>query len=78
MNAVSSLAVRLSFNSIECVILEKTQVPHQIDETFDESLYRRDNPHLTSRFCKDKLGPKFQHGIRACRIQEGKPKSHIG
>jgi len=30
------------------------------------------NPHLTSRFCKDELGPKFQHGIRACRI-EGPP-----
>jgi len=23
------------------------------------------NPHLTSRFCKYELGPKFQHGIRA-------------
>jgi len=28
---------------------------------------------LSSRFCKDELGPKFQHGIRACRIQ-GPPK----
>ena len=47
----------------------KTQVPHRIDETLDESLYRGGNPHLTSRFCKDELGPKFQHGIRACRTQ---------
>ena len=40
--------------------LGKTQVPHRVDETLDESLYRGDNPHLTSRFCKDELGPKFQ------------------
>jgi len=39
--------------------LGKTRVPHQIDETLDESLYRGDNPHLTSRFCKDKLDFKF-------------------
>jgi len=45
--------------------LEKTQVPHRIDETLDESLYREDNPHLTSRFCEVELDPKFQHGIRA-------------
>jgi len=49
--------------------LGKTQVSHWIDETLDESLYRGDNPHLTSRFCEDELGPKFQHGIKACRIQ---------
>jgi len=49
--------------------LRNTQVPHQIDKTLDKSLYRGGNPHLTSRFCKDELGPKFQHGIRACRIQ---------
>jgi len=24
---------------------------------------------LTTRFCKDDLGPKFQHNIRVCRIQ---------
>ncbi|KEH40742.1 hypothetical protein MTR_1g034040 [Medicago truncatula] len=34
---------------------------------------RGGNPHLTGRFCKDELGPEFQHGIRACRIQ-GPPK----
>ena len=39
------------------ILLGKTQVPNRIDKT------------LTSRFCKDDLGPKFQHGIRACRIQ---------
>jgi len=22
-----------------------------------------------NRFCKDELGPKLQHGIRACQIQ---------
>jgi len=27
------------------------------------------NPHITSRFCNDELGPKFQHGIKVCRIQ---------
>ncbi|RHN71430.1 hypothetical protein MtrunA17_Chr2g0276791 [Medicago truncatula] len=27
------------------------------------------NPHLTSRFCEDELGLKFQHGIRVCQIQ---------
>ena len=50
-------------------ILGKTQVPHRIDETLDESLYRGGNSHLTSQFCKDELGHKFQHGTRACRIQ---------
>jgi len=50
-------------------VLGKTQVPHRIDETLDDSLYRNDNPHLTSRFCEVELSPKFQHGIRACRIQ---------
>ena len=53
------------------ILLGKTQVPHRIDETLDESLYRGGNPHLTSRFCKDELDPKFQHGIRACRILKG-------
>jgi len=34
-----------------------------------------------NQFCKDELGPKFHHGIRACRIQgpptypRTKPKS---
>jgi len=42
------------------LLLGKTQVPHRIDETLDESLYRGGNPHLTSRFCKDELDPKFQ------------------
>jgi len=38
-----------------------------------------------NRFCKDELlGPKFQHGIRACRIQGSptyphtKPKKSLG
>ena len=44
-------------------VLGKTKVPQRIDKTRDKSLYRGDNPHLTSRFCKDELGPKFQHGI---------------
>jgi len=51
------------------IVLGKTQDPRRIDKILDKSLYRRGNPHLTSRFCKDELGPKFQHGIRACRIQ---------
>jgi len=42
-------------------VLGKIQVPHRIDKTLDNSLYRGDNPHLTSRFCKDELDPKFQH-----------------
>jgi hypothetical protein len=47
----------------------KTQVPHQIDKKHDKILYRGGNPHLTRRFCDDELGPEFQNGIRACRIQ---------
>jgi len=37
-----------------------------------------------NRFRKDELGPKFQHGIRACRIQRPptypctKPKKRAG
>jgi len=41
-------------------VLGNTPVPHQIDKTLDKSLYRGCNPHLTSRFCEVKLGPKFQ------------------
>jgi len=52
--------------SMQVILLGKTQVPHRIDETLDESLYRGGNP---SWFCKDELDPKFQHGNRACRIQ---------
>jgi len=40
--------------------LRKTQVPHRIDKILDKSLYRGGNSHLTSRFCEDELGPKFQ------------------
>jgi len=58
-----------NLNVLIALVLGKTQVSHLIDETLDESLYREDNPHLISRFCKDELYPKFQHGIRACRIQ---------
>jgi len=50
-------------------VLGKTQNPRWIDKTLDKSLYRGDNLHLISRFCDDELGPKFQHGIRACRIR---------
>jgi len=32
--------------------LGKTQVPHRLDETLDESLYRGGNPHLTNTTCK--------------------------
>jgi len=49
--------------------LGKTQVSHRIDKTFDKSLHGGGNAHLTSRFCGVELGPKFQHGIKACRIQ---------
>jgi len=45
-------------------VLGKTQVPNWIDKTLDKSLYRGGNPHLTSRFCKDELGPKFQQHTR--------------
>jgi hypothetical protein len=38
-------------------VLGKTQVPHRIDKTLDKSLYKGGNPHLTSRFCEDELGP---------------------
>jgi len=58
-------------NSLQ--LLGKTQVSHRIDKTLDKSLYRGGNPHLTNRFCKDELGPKFQHGIRACWIQGPPP-----
>jgi len=44
-----------------CILLGKTQVPHRIDKTLDKSLYRGGNPHLTSWFCEDELGLKFQH-----------------
>jgi len=44
-------------------VLGKTQVPHRIDKTPENSLYRGGNPHLTSRFCKDELPPKFQHSL---------------
>ena len=50
-------------------ILRKTQVPLRIDETLDESLYRGGNPHLTSRFCKNELGPKFQHATRLHKVK---------
>ena len=58
-------------------LLGKTQIPHRIGKTLDKSLYRGDNPHLTNRFCKDELNPKFQHGIRACRIQGPPTDSRI-
>jgi len=57
-------------------VLEKTQVPHRIDKTLEKSLYRGGTPHLTSRFCKDELGPKFEHDIKACRIQGPPTYSH--
>ncbi|AES89373.1 hypothetical protein MTR_4g073060 [Medicago truncatula] len=44
------------------------------DRTWPDNVFMSGgNPHLTSRFCNDELGPKLQHGIRACRIQ-GPPK----
>jgi hypothetical protein len=48
------------FKGNSLVLLGKTQVPHRIDKTLDKSLYRGGNPHLTSWFCKDELGPNFQ------------------
>jgi len=50
---------------LEGGVLGKTQVPHRIDKTFDKSLYRGGNPHLTSWFCKDELCLNIQHGIRS-------------
>jgi len=44
-------------------VLGKTQVPRWIDKTLDKSLYRGGNPHLTSRFCKDELGPKISNSF---------------
>jgi P-type E1-E2 ATPase len=41
------------------IVLGKTQVPHRIDKTLEKSIERVGNAHLTNRFCKDELGPKF-------------------
>jgi len=47
---------------------EKTYVPYRIDKTFGKSLYRGDNPHLTSWFCKDELDPQFYYNITQSKI----------
>jgi len=52
--AICPLLPRVGFEGVDLV-------PHWLDMTFDKSLKRGGTSHLTSQFCEDELGPKFQH-----------------
>lgn len=69
MNQASMMWVGVRVMTNCNYLLGKTQVAHRINKTFDKSLRRWGNPHFENRFCKNELGPKFQNGIWACRIQ---------